>query len=68
MTVYDLIRTNENNCANIFFEYICKNYLKVNGISYENEYVLDELTKISSFLEEELSEKEIEILKAGNII
>ena len=68
MTVYDLIKTDENNCANIIFEYICKNYLKVNGISAENEYVLDELTKISSFLEEELTEKDIEILQSGNII
>lgn len=68
MTVYDLIKTNENNCANIIFEYICKNFLKVNGISVENEYVLDELTKLSSFLKEELSEKEIEVLQAGNII
>ena len=50
MTVYDLIKTNENNCANIIFEYICKNYLKVHGISAENEYILDELTKIYSFL------------------
>lgn len=68
MTVYDLIKTNENNCANTIFEYICINFLKVNRISAENEYVLDELTKIHSFLEEELTEKDIEILQAGNII
>lgn len=68
MTVYDLIKTNENNCANIIFEYICINFLKVNRISAENEYVLDELTKVSSFLKEELSEKEIEVLQTGNII
>lgn len=68
MTVYDLIKTDENNCANVIFQYICINFLKVTRVSAENEYVLDELTKIYSFLEEELTEKDIEILQAGNII